>query len=615
MCGVCGGVGINAQNSTLLERQLDSIRHRGPDDVGLFYGDEVSLGMCRLAIVDIESGKQPSSDRQNLIKLVFNGEIFNYRELAKLISREDLTSEKPTEGEVLIHLYLRFGTSFLEKLNGMFAIALYDTRDKSLLLARDRMGKKPLWYSRQSNGTLTFASEIRALMLEKEDLTFRTASVLEVLRSGYVQTSYSTFEEINQVPPGSYLVWRDGKFSVNEYWVPTFTPKNSISYEEALEETERLIENAVQLRLLAERPIGSFLSGGYDSTVVTSYMAKLSTQRVQTYSIGFRDSEYDESQWAAKVAAHIGTDHHQEIVEPDPALILSEISNVLDQPFADSSFIPTYLLSKFARRDLVVALGGDGGDEIFGGYDRYLAAPILQRANFLLQPIGAAADILSAFNKNLTPRKVARLKSQLTRKGNLYERYSSIVELVEKDLVFELLHSDLRREEDLPYREHLFDRGKLSNLDRMVRFDLENYLPGDLLVKADIASMANSLELRSPLLDVNVVEWALTLPDKYKVKNFETKHILKDIARRHVPAELVDRPKMGFAIPRARWLREELRDMSFDLLTDKSAQNRGWFNPKVVSRTLKEHQSGMDRDNVIWPMIMLELWARNWLDS
>ena len=311
MCGVCGGVGINAQNTTLLESQLDSIRHRGPDDVGVFYGDQVSLGMCRLAIVDIENGKQPSSDRRNLIKLVFNGEIFNYRELAKLISREDLTSEKPTEGEVLVHLYLRFGTSFLKKLNGMFAIALYDTRDRSLLLARDRMGKKPLWYSGQSNGTLTFASEIRALMLEKEDLTFRTASVLEVLRSGYVQTSYSTFEEIKQVPPGSYLAWRDGTFSVKEYWVPTFTPKNSISYEEALEETQRLIENAVKLRLLTERPIGAFLSGGYDSTVVTSYMAKLSTQRIQTYSIGFRDSEYNESQWAAKVAAHIGTDHHQ----------------------------------------------------------------------------------------------------------------------------------------------------------------------------------------------------------------------------------------------------------------------------------------------------------------
>jgi len=615
MCGVCGGVGVSAPNSELLESQLDSIRHRGPDEVGMFFGHEVSLGMCRLAIVNIKSGKQPSSDGRDLVKLIFNGEIYNYQELAKLISRDELTSSQPTEGEVLVHLYLKFGLSFIEKLNGMYAIALYDSRDKSLLLVRDRMGKKPLWYSKRPDGTLTFASEVRAMMLEKQNLTFRTNSVFEVLSSGYIQSSNSTFEEIKQVPPGSYLIWRDGEVSVNKYWIPTFTPKNDIGYEEALEETQRLIENAVKLRLLAERPIGAFLSGGYDSTIVTSYLAKLSSQRIQTYSIGFRDAEYDESKWASKVAAHIGTDHHEEIIEPDPALILSEISRVLDQPFADSSIVPTYLLSKFARRDLVVALGGDGGDEIFAGYDRYLAAPILQSANVLLKPMSAAVQNIGALNKIISPRKMSRLKSQLSQRENLFDRYSSIIGLVEKELAAELIHDDLRNEAHWVKGQTAFEQGKLSNLDRMIRFDIENYLPGDLLVKADSASMANSLELRSPLLDVNVVEWALTLPDKYKIKKFETKHILKDIARKQVPSYLVDRPKMGFAIPRARWLREELREMSFDLLTDKTAQNRGWFKPKVVARVLNEHQSGIDKDHVIWPMIMLELWARNWLDS
>jgi asparagine synthase (glutamine-hydrolysing) len=615
MCGIAGGVGVSAPALPLLEGQLNSLQHRGPDETGVYIGPKVSLGMCRLSIVEIESGKQPCSDSKDLIKLVFNGEIYNYLELKKLVPSSEFVSSRISEGEVLIQLYLKFGVSFIHKLNGMFAIALYDSRDKSLLLVRDRLGKKPLWFMDDADGTLLFASEIRALKLNQKDLTFRTNSIFEVLKNGYVSLPNSTYEEIRQVPPGSFLHWKNGVSTLETYWKPVFAPKQSISYQEAIDETQVLIQKAVQRRLISERPIGAFLSGGYDSTIVTSYMSQISDQRVQTYSIGFRDPEYDESKWALDIAEYLGTEHHQEIVDPDPALILDQISFVLDQPFADSSIIPTYLLSKFARQDLVVALGGDGGDEIFGGYDRYLAAPSLQRANLFLRPLNLALNNLNTLQKLITPRKMDRLRSQLSPKRDLFERYDSILGLVETELMRELVSVNFNVDDHRITKREIFNAGSLSNLDRMVRSDLENYLPGDLLVKADLASMANSLELRSPFLDVEVVEWALTLPDRFKIRNFETKHILKDIARSLVPANLVDRPKMGFAIPRASWLRQELRDMSHDLLTDTTAQNRGWFNQEIVLRTLKEHQMGLDRDNVIWPMLMLELWARNWLDS
>jgi asparagine synthase (glutamine-hydrolysing) len=615
MCGITGGVGKSAPSLPLLEEQLHSIQHRGPDETGVYIGPNVSLGMCRLSIVEIKSGKQPSSDRKDLIKLIFNGEIYNYQDLKKLIPSSDVTSDRMSEGEVLIQLYLKFGVSFINKLNGMFAIALYDSRDRSLLLIRDRLGKKPLWVLNDPDGTLLFASEIRALKLNRNEVTFRPNSIFEVLKNGYINPPYSTYEEIQQVPPGSFLQWKDGVSKIEIYWKPDFAPKKTITYQDAIEETKVLIQKAVERRLISERPIGAFLSGGYDSTIITSYMSRISDQKVHTYSIGFRDPEYDESKWALDVAQCLGTEHHQEIIDPDPSLILNQISTILDQPFADSSIIPTYLLSKFARQDLVVALGGDGGDEIFGGYDRYLAAPLLQKANRLLRPLSFTLKNLSVLGKLTTPRKLDRLRSQLLPKQELFERYDSILGLIDTELARDLIQRDSEIDHFQKRKRQTFEEGKLSNLDRMVRSDLANYLPGDLLIKADIASMANSLELRSPFLDVEVVEWALTLPDRYKIKNFETKHILKDIARTLVPSNLIDRPKMGFAIPRASWLRYELRDMSYDLLTDETSRNRGWFDQAIVLRTLKEHQEGLNRDNVIWPMMMLELWARNWFDS
>jgi asparagine synthase (glutamine-hydrolysing) len=342
-------------------------------------------------------------------------------------------------------------------------------------------------------------------------------------------------------------------------------------------------------------------------------MAKLMTEKVQTYSIGFHSAQYNEAHHAKQVANYLGTDHHEEILNPDPALVVEKISHVLDQPFADSSVVPTYLLAKFAREKLIVALGGDGGDEVFGGYDRYLAAPILQRLN---PALGIARSSLSLAGKLPvgSGRKFKRLQSQLYPEKNLASRYSSILSLTQSDELSTLLNPGfLSKAAELKFIDQ-FTANDISSLDRMTRSDFAAYLPGDLLVKVDIATMANSLELRSPMLDVNVVEWGVSLPRKYKIQGFETKHILKDVARSLVPANLIDRPKMGFGIPRAEWLRTRMKEMVIDTLTDETATQRGWFNSSEVKKLIDIHMAGEDKDNLIWPVLMLELWARTWLD-
>ena len=613
MCGITGGIGPNAPSHSLLDAQLKSMEHRGPDDKGIYVNVDIGLGMCRLAVVEIASGRQPAFDASKKIQIVWNGEIYNYRELRNELEQRSVHFRDSSESEVLINLYLEFGLDFVSKINGMFAIAIHDARKNSIHLIRDRMGEKPLWTSLQADGTLFFASEVRALMLARPDRTLRTEMITEVMKYGYINSPNSAFNEICQVPPASITSWINGKISTTTYWVPDFDTKVKISYEEALETTKQLIETAVSRRLISERPMGSFLSGGIDSTIVTAYMAKLMPEAVQTYSIGFKEAQYNEAHYAKKVASYLNTNHHEEILLPDASLVVENIANVLDQPFADSSIIPTYLLAKFARENLVVAIGGDGGDEVFGGYDRYIAAPLLQKTNLILGLAKKGLDFAD-LSRVTDYRRFKRIQKQLSPMPNFAARYSSILSLGQSHELIPLLHPSFyvsSTEEDYINQ---FSKGAVKSFDRMIRADFATYLPGDLLVKADRASMANSLELRSPMLDVNVVEWGISLPQKYKIKGFETKHILKDIARSLVPAEFIERPKMGFAIPRAEWLRNEMREMVFDTLTDVTATQRGWFIQSEVKKVIDLHMDGEDKDNLIWPMLVLELWARTWLD-
>ena len=518
-----------------------------------------------------------------------------------------------SESEVIIAAYRQYGPDFPNHLAGMFAIALFDQANDALVLVRDRVGKKPLWFSKRVDGSILFASEVKALLAGLPSRTLRKGAVAEVMQFGYINAPNSAFAEIRQIPPATMAIWHKGDWSMRTYWQPDYETEIQISYEDALVETKNKISAAVERRLISERPIGAFLSGGYDSTVVTALMSQLSKSTVKTYSIGFDHPQYNEAEYAGAVAKYLGTDHHQEIVKPDPALILQEIAASLDQPFADSSYIPTFLLAKYARKEVIVALGGDGGDEVFGGYDRYVAAPTMQRANYLLaiaRPIASILGKTGAVNE----RKLKRIVSQLNAYPSLAARYASIMSLTQSSELAKILKPEfnLSGANDI-YLNDFKRAGARDSLHAMIRSDFEHYLPGDLLVKADLATMANSLELRSPLLDHDVIEWANSLPAKFKVAGRESKHILKDIARSLVPAELIDRPKMGFAIPRADWLRNELREISHDLLTDEVARSRGWFDQHEIPRVLEEHKSGQDRDSILWPALCLELWARNWL--
>ena len=613
MCGITGGIGLSSPSHLLLDAQLNTIKHRGPDGSGTFISKGIGIGMCRLAIVEIASGKQPASDSAEKIQIVWNGEIYNYRELRSELQSRGTIFRDSSESEVLINLYLEFGLDFINKLNGMFAIAIYDSRDYSLHLIRDRMGKKPLWISQLSNGTLFFASEVRALMLARPDRTLRTEMISEVMQYGYINSPNSSFNEIQQIPPASVTSWRNGITSTKKYWAPDFNKQIKIPYDQALETTKDLIKTAVSRRLISERSLGSFLSGGYDSTIVTAYMVSLMKEKVQTYSIGFHSSQFNEAHYAKQVANFLQTDHHEEILSPDPTVIVNKISNILDQPFADSSIVPTYLLAKFARENLVVALGGDGGDEVFGGYDRYLAAPVMQKLNPFLGIIRTGLNFVGKQSLGNT-RKISRVGSQLSYKASLAARYSSILSLTQPHELSTLLNPNVYSNSAEVEFINQFTEGQISSFDRMIRSDLGAYLPGDLLVKADIATMSNSLELRSPFLDVNVVEWGISLMYRNKIKGFETKHILKDVARSLVPTKLIDRPKMGFGIPRAEWMRTAMKEMVIDTLTDLTATQRGWFNSIEVNKSIKAHMSGEDKDNILWPMLMLELWARTWLD-
>ena len=614
MCGICGGIGESKPNPQTLSKQLDSIEHRGPDSRGTYFSDLVSLGMCRLAIIDVEGGKQPFSHATIPIDLIFNGEIYNFRQLQSQLTYMGVQIRTSSEIEVICELFLRFGIDFVDKLNGMFAIAIHDKRDQSLYLIRDRFGKKPLWYSVKPDKSLVFASEVKALKIGAQKLTLRPDMISEVMQQGFVSGANSAFEEVLQVSPGSYVKWKLGEVQEQKYWNPDFKSTVNMSYEDAVIETKSLIRSAVERRMLSERPIGAFLSGGIDSSVVTSYMCELSPNKINTFSIGFNQKDFNEAPFAKKIAQYLGTNHHEEIISPDPVLILEKISKVLCQPFADSSIIPTYLLSGFARNEVVVALGGDGGDEIFGGYDRYYATAALQRINPVLGLIAPVSRTALEFG-NFKDRRLRRLLGQLRFKSSLSARYRSVMNLSSDSEILKLINPDYLGHKHQEYFENEFNLSpKLSHLKRMIRSDINSYLPYDLLVKADLASMANSLELRSPFLDKELAEFVLKLPDEYKVKKSIGKYILKDIAKSLIPSQIIDRPKMGFAIPQAAWLRNELRPMAIDLLTDSTSVSRGWFNQFEVKKILNEHMDGRDRDKSIWPMLMLELWARNWLD-
>jgi asparagine synthase (glutamine-hydrolysing) len=609
MCGISGIFCDGPVVRELVEKSIEKISHRGPDESGFYHHQNCVLGMCRLSIIDVSSGQQPSYNQSQDIVSVFNGEIYNFRELRQnLVSRGHQISGLG-DSALIPFLYQEYGETFPNKLQGMFAIALFDSKQKRLILVRDRLGKKPLWYSQQGS-TLYFSSEVKGLLSLGLNRKLDEGVIPEFLSYGYVNAPRSAILNVKQLPPATLLLIKDGQSYLKQYWNPSDIPESSISFEDAKHETTRILRDAVKTRLVSERPVGAFLSGGIDSTIVTALMQKESESSVHTYSIGFSDSRFDESKFAKEVAKAIGTIHHERIVEADPHLIVETLSKVLDQPFADSSIIPTFLLSKFAREEVVVALSGDGGDEGFAGYERYMAGRLLDSLNPLL-----ALNPLSLLPADRFTNPRFRKLIRHSRFQTLPARYSGFQSLFQLSDLEKILNPELLRRS---YSDDFLDIWQSiptqDRIRKMQEFDLRTYLPGDLMYKVDMASMANSLEVRSPFLDYRVVEFGLSLPAKYKIGGRENKHILREIARDFVSPKLIDRPKMGFGIPRASWLREDLKDLVQDVLLDEKSRSRGWYQFNNVKEILENHQRGLELDSLIWPMFMLELWAKTWID-
>lgn len=615
MCGIAGWAGTG--DASELTAMVGSLEHRGPDERGFWQNQQAALGIARLSIIDVAGGHQPIFSGDGSVVTVCNGEIYNYQELAAELISQGVILRSGSDVEVIPHLYQRHGLDFVKRLRGMFAIALWDDQAKRLVLARDRVGKKPLVYARDEH-RLLFASEARALLAAGWRAGTDLQALDHVLAFACLPSMSGAWQGLETLPPGHIGVWENGRIHLERYWL--WKPGNYLPKVGLGDKLEAALEEAVRIRLVSERPLGAFLSGGVDSTIVTALMARQHSGPLKTFSIGFEESAFDESRYARGVAEYLSTEHTELIVKPDPVAMLDMLANAYDQPFADSSAIPTLLLSELASRDVVVALSGDGGDEGFGGYVRYQAAALLQRLNPVWSATSAAAQPLGRLADRIGQRRLGHLAKHMTPASHLGVRYQRVMEYQPvdvRDMVWtqDALVQVRPASSDEAFQVIWKSCSSGSPLDDMRAMDLVTYLPNDLLVKVDIASMAHSLEVRSPFLDHEVLALAARIPGDLLIRHRTTKWILRQLAYRLVPRELIDRPKTGFGIPQAAWLRGPLREVSRDLLLDRTAQQRGWFNHEVVKGFLDDHDAGINRDLYIWPMLMIENWARRWLDS
>ena len=601
----------------LVHRMCDVIRHRGPDDEGIHVEPGLGLGMRRLSIIDLAGGRQPIHNETNTIWVVFNGEIYNYRELRAELESFGHQFYTSSDTETIVHAYEQWGEDAFSRLRGMFGIALWDQPHRTLLLARDRAGQKPLHYA-ERGGRLYFGSEIKSLLAAGAvDPALNLAALDHYLAFLYTPRDASIFEGVRKLPPGHCLRWRDGRADVRQYWQVGARETFAGSEAEAVQALGEVLQDAVRSHMVSDVPLGAFLSGGVDSSAIVGMMARASSRPVKTFSIGFDDPEFDELEHARTVARHFGTDHHEFVVRPDGLSILDDMIGHFDEPFADSSAIPTWYVSEIARRHVTVVLSGDGGDELFGGYDRYLPHPRVARFDRLPLPgLRTAASLAwpllphGARGKNFL-RHVAQDSAG---------RYVDSIAMFQADERASLyapgVRSALAGNAEGVLARH-FDRfADLPHDSRMMRFDFETYLPEDVLVKVDRMSMAHSIETRVPILDNLVIDFAATLPARLKIRDGRRKHILKETLRPMLPPGILDRRKQGFGIPLGTWFRGGLTGLFSDVLDAPRTRQRGYFEPAFVSRLLKEHLAG-ERDHTLrlWQLLVFELWHRQYLDK
>ena len=630
MCGIGGKLYFDPARPVardVLERMNAVLAHRGPDDAGIFCDGAVGLAHRRLSIIDLSpAGHQPMSNEDGTVWIVFNGEIYNFKSLRPDLLTRGHRFRSNSDTEVIVHLYEEHGTDCLRLLRGMFAFAIWDGPRRQLFLARDRLGKKPLCYQQDAHA-FRFASEAKAILQDPEvQASPDPAGVSQYLTFGYVPSPASAFRGFRRLPPGHFLTCRDGRVEVARYWRLRRDQKRARSEEDWCREIVAHLEEAVRLRMISDVPLGAFLSGGIDSSAVVAMMSRVSSGPVKTFAIGFEEPEYDELPYARQVAERFGTEHHELVVRPDAAAILPKLAWHYDEPFGDSSAVPTFYVSEMTRRYVTVALNGDAGDESFGGYDRYLAN--LLAAKFDRWP--GARVFRRAIRSGLPRWPLSGRRTSLLYRGRRF--LEGLTESPERRYArwFCHFHGDRRQELLTPeFRAGAGDGDELAAMldlyrqtdapdfgDATLGVDAALYLPDDLLVKVDIASMAHSLEARSPFLDHVFMEFAATIPFDLKVRGRVKKYILKRALGGLLPAPILHRPKMGFGVPIDRWLRQELRELLSDTLLSPRACGRGYFDARVVRRLAQEHVRGRANWHyLLWTLLMLELWHRTYIDG
>ncbi|MEZ5426394.1 MAG: asparagine synthase (glutamine-hydrolyzing) [Pyrinomonadaceae bacterium] len=628
MCGITGFIDKEREASSadernrLLDRMCRVITHRGPDEQGQTVRGRAALGMRRLSIIDLKSGQQPIYSQDSSKLIVFNGEIYNYRQLKKELEALGVGFKTNSDTETIIHAFDRFGPQCLEKLRGMFAFAIWDEKDESLFIARDRVGKKPLFYALTESGDFVFGSELKTLLTHGGVSREIDPGALDAyLTFGYVPEEFCIFKQVRKLPPGSFLIFKDGRIRVERYWDFKYEEIREVKTEaEYAEELRRLIREAVEVRLISEVPLGAFLSGGVDSSAVVGMMSEISDSPVKTFSIGFNEDSFNELKYARIAAERFGTEHHEFIVTPDLVDTVDQLVWHFDEPFADSSALPTYMVSKMARDYVTVILSGDGGDELFAGYTRYVVDK--RRSGLGKMPKSVRRHLLRPVSQNLPhgfPGKNFLYNVSLDSVRRYINSISHFSPMAKKSLYASGLRMSLngRAESAEKIFEKIAGRVRTGDAtDNLLYLDSKTYLPGDILTKVDRMSMAASLEARVPLLDQKLIDYVTRIPAEFKLKGLETKYIFKKALEGLVPKEILYREKQGFGVPIADWINLQLRERIRETLLERKTLERGYFRKGYIETLLSEHAKGRrDHSHSLWILWMLELWHRQFVDK
>ena len=632
MCGFCGFIQprrFGPPQKSVLKAMTQTIIHRGPDDEGLYLDDQVALGVRRLSIIDLEGGHQPLSNEDGQVWIAYNGEVYNFPALKEELQKRGHHFKTKTDTETILHAYEEWGEDFVHHLRGMFAFALWDKAKKVLYLWRDRVGIKPLYYTLLPDGTLIFGSELKTILTFPRLTRSLNPRALDLfLTLEYIPAPLSIFKNIYKLPPGHYLQYHQGKINVQPYWeLPSPSLQEPSRKNNSLpairDELYSIIKESIALRLISDVPLGAFLSGGIDSSTIVGLMRELGVSPLLTFSIGFEDSSYNELNYARQIARRFHTQHEEFVLQPQAVTLVNQLIRHLDEPFGDFSLFPTFLVSKMARQQVKVILSGDGGDEIFGGYEHYQAQKLARWP--LVTPGGCLLSKVLHFLPPAPQKKGLWNKLRRFTQGLCHPRelrhFRWMVFLADQEktsLYSSELQAQLKQTFGLPsfspWAELVTKAQDYDPITAELFLDFKTYLPDDILVKVDRMSMATSLETRVPLLDHRLVEFVFSVAGNLKLKGLTTKWIFKKTMERLLPHENIYRSKEGFSIPIKHWLRQELRDLMLDYLSPARLTKEGYFNPQVVESMIKRHLQGQENySHQLWSLLVFEIWMENYL--